>query len=52
MGVLDATGRATAQLVAPPGGAAAFVGSKLTAASATLNPIDFASNPVTILVVP
>jgi hypothetical protein len=51
-GTLDPSGRATAQLVAPPGVATSLQGSALTAAFATTNPIDFASNPVTITVVP
>jgi hypothetical protein len=51
-GLFDAAGRATAQLVAPPGVAAVLQGSALTAAFATTNPIDFASNPETISVVP
>jgi Family of unknown function (DUF1028)/Invasin, domain 3 len=52
MGQFDASGRATAQLVAPPGVATSLQGSSLTAAFATTNPIDFASNAVTIAVVP
>ena len=51
-GTLDATGKAQARLVAPPGMLSVLQGCSLTFAFALLGPLDFASNPVVLQVLP
>jgi hypothetical protein len=50
MGILDASGTATAQLNAPP--VPGFAGVTMHYAYALNNPWDFVSNPVAIEIVP
>jgi hypothetical protein len=51
-GTLDGSGRGTARLVAPAGLLMPFANQTLTFAFATVNPLDFASNPVPLTVTP
>ena len=51
-GVLDGQGRAQASFLAPPISDPAIIGVTIHFAWITLNPIDFASNPVGLLFVP
>ena len=51
-GMLDGMGRATTVLNVAPGQAAPIIGSPTDWAFVTINPIDLASNAVSIVVVP
>jgi hypothetical protein len=50
LGFLDASGRARARFVVPPGLLGPFVGSQFDFAYALLLPISFASNPVPVAI--
>lgn len=51
-GSFDASGRASARLVAAPGLLLPYVNGSLTFAYGVLNPVDFVSNPVAIAIRP
>lgn len=52
MANLDSSGKATAQLVIPPGMLENHVGTQFYFAYPLLAPLDFASTPIRIVVVP